>query len=235
MPIVLTSQFFMEAAMNRKICFSWRRYGLFLFLLILMSVSGSKQSYALPLDKSLVEKNGLSWLSPLWSQGISYSDMLNRLNNSSSVYYGLEIATTYQVTDLLNLYSIYRKIEPGPGHEYWGPTQGLMNPFFDLFGWREDDVFPNFSRSLRGYVWDPLNLKVLVTGVSEYDIYGRIHLPESYEVDFWTRESSGEEGPKFGTWLVKATPVPEPSKFLLFAGGLLFLILYIRRRKYVDF
>jgi hypothetical protein len=222
----------MEAVMKRKICSSWRWYGVILIIPILMSVCVSKQSYALPIGKSLVEKNGLSWLSPIWSQGISYSDMLNRLNDSSSVYYGLGIATTYQVADLLNLYSIHREIEPGPGSEYWGPTQGLMDPFFDLFGWREDDVAPNYSRSLQGYVWDPLNLKILLTGISEYDIYGGIYSRDSYEVAFWTRESSGNEGPKSGTWLVKATPVPEPSKFLMVAGGILFLVLYIRRRNY---
>lgn len=125
---------------------------------ILISVELPQQGNALPFGSDLIEQKGLTWLSPIWSQNISYSEMINRLSNQSSAYYGFRVATTYEVLDLVNSlplvypgvpnsFSIGVEIDNG---RVFGPAFGMIDPFFDQFGWYESGVFPNYSRDLGG-------------------------------------------------------------------------------------
>lgn len=211
-----------------------------LIVCTLMSAGLPQQGNALPLGSELIEQNGLTWLSPIWSQNITYSDMANRLNNNSSAYYGFRFATTYEVLDLFNSLPLVHPFIPSPfsigvgidDGRVFGPAYGMMDPFFNQFGWHELGVSPDYSRILGGYNWDPIGERIMVTDVSESDIYGGLYSPDSYELYFSTFDLSiSPERPYYGTWLIKPSPTPEPATVVLFGIGLTYLVWAGRKRK----
>jgi hypothetical protein len=211
-----------------------------LIVCILISVGLPPQGKALPLGSELIEQNGLTWLSPIWSQNITYPDMINRLSNQSSAYYGFRVATTYEVLDLFNSLPLVYPGFPNPfsigigiddGREF-GPALGMMDPFFNLFGWYESGVSPDYSRILGGYNWDPVGERLMITGVSESDIYGGLYDSDSYELYFFTFDLSIiPERPYYGTWLIQPNPVPEPATVVLLGSGLACLLWAGRKRR----
>lgn len=213
-----------------------------LTILLFLGITGlHQQSKALPIGSSLVEQNGLHWLSPIWSQNISYSDMGHRLSNPSSVYYGLRVATAYEVIDMLRSYPIMHPAFPNSTSPFiprkldesivFGPAYGVMDHFFNEFGWIERRAWPDYARVIAGYSWDPVAERIMITHVSEHDIYEG-STPDHYELAIATYDTSAlGMYPWYGTWLVQPTPVPvpEPKAVYLVACGL--VILAFRRNR----
>jgi hypothetical protein len=211
-----------------------------LIVCTLMSIGLPQKGNSLPLGSELIEQNGRTWLSPIWSQNITYSDMANRLNNNSSAYYGFRIATTYEVLDLFNSLPLVYPSLPSPfsigvgidDSRVFGPAFGMMDPFFNQFGWYESGVSPDYSRVLGGYNWDPIEERIMITGVSESDIYGGEFSRDHYELYFYTFDLSIiQERPYYGTWLIKPSPTPEPATVVLFGIGLTYLVWAGRKRR----
>ncbi len=211
-----------------------------LIVFLVLAITGLPQkSEALPSGSSLVEQNGLNWLSPIWSQNITYSDMVSRLMTPGSDYFGLRVATTYEVVGMLNSYPLLHPGISGPfsigaaidDSRIFGPAFGVMDPFFNEFGWYEPFAFPGgYSRELSGYSWDPVLERLMVTNVAESDIYGGLFSSDHYEIVVATFDTSIiGESPLTGTYLV--APVPEPATLFLVAGGIAILALWRRRNK----
>lgn len=216
-----------------------------IIILLFLGITGlSQQSKALPIGSSLVEQNGLHWLSPIWSQNISYSDMGLRLSNPSSVYCGLRIATAYEVIDMLRSYPLIHPAFPNSSDSFtdsfmpgkldnsrtFGPAYGAMDAFFNEFGWIERGVWPNYARGIAGYSWDNVAGRIMVTDVSEHDIYGGLFTPDSYELYIATYDTSVMGMyPSYGTWLVQPAPIPEPETLYLIAAGLALLAFWRHR------
>lgn len=177
----------------------------------------SYNGYTLNTDTNIVTGGGLEWLQWTETEGMSVNDALSTHN-------GWRIATSTDVTNLINsfnfgLTSTYDPMEPA--FSEITNSSALVN-FMELFGARPDQFFELSTAVLFGGSIDGSFSSIILGYNDELGDNALVAFPDSHNAD--------SSGGLRGLALVKVSAVPVPAAVWLFGSGLLGLIGVARRK-----
>jgi len=195
--------------------------GVFSFLLL----SVCSLSYASPAGWSvgifegaplLTTDEGIEWLSPTATKGISFNSITTILSDENSSLYGFRLADNTQIASLFNAYGV----AIATSSANFVPVQTFLNDFGftgQATGYRFVQGISKTIGTEADRVFTPLVFESFSTSK------GYAALTESQNtLDFSHIE--------IGSWLLRdATPVPVPSSIWLFIPGFLGLIGFKKR------